>query len=433
MGSQSDYWWLIGLVILGAVVGAISYSGPTPPDGVIPPVVDAGDDIRALAGTDVRLMGTAYDTSGARFGVVWSSPDGYGGQLDPPDALRPVFHVPSICGETTLELMLTATNEHGATASDRLLLYVCETSIGLPEGRRTSEIPSRAGITVIPGIGDEPCEQTCVPINHPPYADAGSDITLREGETTQLTCEGGDPDGDAVSYRWSADAGTFADPTMLHPMYTAPSVGCGAPTCVKVTLTVTDSYGASRSDDMLVTVTNENRAPHADAGGDITLREGETARLTCEGSDPDGDAVSYRWSADAGTFADPTMLHPMYTAPSVDCGAPTCVRVTLTVTDSCGASSSDDMLVTVIDANHPPIAYAGEDFAMSECLPILLSGNAEDPDGDVDSVQWEIVCGGGHLDFPDQLDAIYLAPAVSACCGSDVIPVSYTHLTLPTN
>ena len=172
---------------------------------------------------------------------------------------------------------------------------------------------------------------------------------------------------------------------------------------------------------MIVTVTNENHAPFADAGGDITLREGETTRLTCTGSDPDGDTVSYWWEAEAGTFADPAVLHPMYTAPSVGCGAPACVRLTLTVTDSCGASTSDDMIATVSNVNVAPIVDAGEDFAMSECLPILLPGTAFDPDGDIESVQWEIVCGGGHIDFPNQLDSIYLAPAVTACSGSEVV------------
>ena len=513
MGSQSSYWWLVGIVILGAVVGALSYSGPRPPDGVVPPVVDAGDDTRALVGSDVRLMGTAYDSSGAEFSVVWTSTEGYENLLNSQELLRPVFHVPQICGDSTIEFTLTATNEYGAAASDSVLLYVCETSLGLPEERRTSEIPSQLGITVVPQ-NKESCQQTCVPINHAPYADAGSDITLREGETTRLTCTGSDPDGDAVTYWWDAEAGTLTDPTVLHPMYTAPSVDCGAPACVRLTLTVTDSCGASTSDDMIVTVTNQNHAPHADAGSDITLREGETARLTCTGSDPDGDAVTYWWDAEGGTFADPTVLHPMYTAPSVDCGAPACVRLTLTVADSCGASTSDDMIVTVTNQNHAPyadagsditlregetarltctgidpdgdrvsylwdaeagtfadptvlhpmytapfvdcgapacvrltltvtdscgastsddmmvtvtnenrapIVSAGEDFAMSECLPILLSGTAFDPDGDIESVQWEIVCGGGHIDFPDQLDSIYLAPAVSSCLGSDVV------------
>ena len=420
MGSQSSYWWLVGIVILGAVVGALSYSGPRPPDGVVPPVVDAGDDTRALVGSDVRLMGTAYDSSGAEFSVVWTSTEGYENLLNSQELLRPVFHVPQICGDSTIEFTLTATNEYGAAASDSVLLYVCETSLGLPEERRTSEIPSQLGITVVPQ-NKESCQQTCVPINHAPYADAGSDITLREGETARLTCTGSDPDGDRVSYLWDAEAGTFADPTVLHPMYTAPSVDCGAPACVRLTLTVADSCGASTSDDMIVTVTNQNHAPYADAGSDITLREGETARLTCTGIDPDGDRVSYLWDAEAGTFADPTVLHPMYTAPFVDCGAPACVRLTLTVTDSCGASTSDDMMVTVTNENRAPIVSAGEDFAMSECLPILLSGTAFDPDGDIESVQWEIVCGGGHIDFPDQLDSIYLAPAVSSCLGSDVV------------
>jgi len=413
VGSQSSYWWLVGIVILGAVVGALSYSGPRPPDGVVPPVVDAGDDTRALVGSDVRLMGTAYDSSGAEFSVVWTSTEGYENLLNSQELLRPVFHVPQICGDSTIEFTLTATNEYGAAASDSVLLYVCETSLGLPEERRTSEIPSQLGITVVPQ-NKESCQQTCVPINHAPYADAGSDITLREGETTRLTCTGSDPDGDAVTYWWDAEAGTLTDPTVLHPMYTAPSVDCGAPACVRLTLTVTDSCGASTSDDMIVTVTNQNHAPHADAGSDITLREGETARLTCTGSDPDGDAVTYWWDAEGGTFADPTVLHPMYTAPSVDCGAPACVRLTLTVTDSCGASTSDDMIVTVTNQNHAPYADAGSDITLREGETARLTCTGIDPDGDRVSYLWD--AEAGTFADPTVLHPMYTAPSVD--CGA---------------
>ena len=60
--------------------------------------------------------------------------------------------------------------------------------------------------------------------------------------------------------------------------------------------------------------------------------------LTCEGSDPDGDPVTYLWCIESGkgSFVDPTVLHPTFCAPMTAACDGEDIVVRLTVTDSCG-------------------------------------------------------------------------------------------------
>jgi len=97
-----------------------------------------------------------------------------------------------------------------------------------------------------------------------------------------------------------------------------------------------------------------NRAPVADAGADQTV----TADGTCSAivrldggasSDADGDPLTFTWSGPFGTISG--------AAASVSLPAGTHV-VTLTVRDGRGGSSSDTLVVTVVDATPPVIQSA---------------------------------------------------------------------------
>lgn len=57
-----------------------------------------------------------------------------------------------------------------------------------------------------------------------------------------------DPDGDALTYQWSAPIGAFADPGASRTTFTCPDT----PIQVPLTVTVTDNHGASASDTVIV-------------------------------------------------------------------------------------------------------------------------------------------------------------------------------------
>jgi hypothetical protein len=186
--------------------------------------------------------------------------------------------------------------------------------------------------------------------------------SVNEGGLIQLFGTVCDPDNNVVSYRWTADKGTFDDPTSLNPIYYAPMTNACGGECACITLTAIDSCCARGVDQLLLYINNVNHLPVADAGGDIAVNECSSVRLTCSGYDPDGDALSYYWTASCGrgSFDNPYALHPIYTSPPTDrCGGEEIV-LTLTVTDACGASASDSMIVHVNNATNTPPAVKAD-------------------------------------------------------------------------
>jgi hypothetical protein len=69
--------------------------------------------------------------------------------------------------------------------------------------------------------------------------------------------------------------------------------------------------------------------------------------VAASGSDPDGDALTYQWSAPIGSFADPGASRTMFTCPDV----PSEVPLTVTVRDNHGGSASDTVIVRCIAAS----------------------------------------------------------------------------------
>ncbi|NQT29717.1 MAG: PKD domain-containing protein, partial [Candidatus Saganbacteria bacterium] len=177
-------------------------------------------------------------------------------------------------------------------------------------------------------------------------ATATPDKTLANpGQTADITLDGSqstDPDGNIVSYLWQEGITTVgAGVTPTVPF----AIGTHA-----VTLTVTDDDGASATDDVVITV-NENQPPIADAGENQVAGEGETVVLDGnESYDPDGSVVSYSWTVLSAriTLKDADTATPSFVAPQVD--LETNYEIMLIVGDDIGAiSAADTIIVTVQD------------------------------------------------------------------------------------
>jgi len=88
-------------------------------------------------------------------------------------------------------------------------------------------------------------------VNGPPSADADGPYQANEGASIQLDGTGStDPDGDDLTYLWAPDT-HLDDPTSATPTYQAVD-----DTQDTLTLTVTDPFGLSDSNDTTVTVVN---------------------------------------------------------------------------------------------------------------------------------------------------------------------------------
>ncbi len=83
------------------------------------------------------------------------------------------------------------------------------------------------------------------PQNHPPTVQAQCDpCTVEIGKTSALTANGQDPDGDTLTYRWSAPTGSLAAPSERQTQWTAPQQEGPVP----VTVTVDDGKGGTATD-----------------------------------------------------------------------------------------------------------------------------------------------------------------------------------------
>jgi len=297
-------------------------SCPQPPSSLVLPCPIPTGVKSVDEGTSIKLHGTVDDSDCNVVEVRWHADKG---RFSDPTLLDPIYFAPMTdrCEGEEASITLIARDNCGAEGSDSFMVHVNN-------------------------------------VNHPPLPEAGADMVVDELATISLTCSASDPDGDTLSYRWTVDCGrgTFDDPTLLHPTYTAPTTDRCEGEDIVLRLTVTDACGASASDTMVVHVRNVNAPPIVELGPSFSLNEGALRKLMPVVSDPECEELNYYWIASKGAFDDPYAASPCYTAPFVDPCEGEDVVITLTVTDRCGASSCDSLTVHVNNLNLPPVVKA---------------------------------------------------------------------------
>ena len=186
-------------------------------------------------------------------------------------------------------------------------------------------------------------------VNNSPDADAGADQTVKGGQAVTLSGSGLDPDGDPLTFAWQQVSGPgvlLPDAHRASISFTAPALDSS--TAALFRLTVSDSRGGSGTDDVSITFAPKNRKPTAKAGTAKTVASGETVTLQGEGSDPDGDPISFVWSQVSG----PEVATSSVGRASIRFSAPKSqetVRLTfeLRVVDVYGATGKDQVDVTI--------------------------------------------------------------------------------------
>jgi len=89
----------------------------------------------------------------------------------------------------------------------------------------------------------------------------------------------------------------------------------------------------------------QNRPPTVRARCEpCTVEVGRSSTVTADAQDPDGDVLTYRWSAPAGTFQNPADRQTLWTAPQQEGPVP----VTVTVADGKGGTASDSVTIQVV-------------------------------------------------------------------------------------
>ena len=93
-----------------------------------------------------------------------------------------------------------------------------------------------------------------------------------------------------------------------------------------------------------------NRAPTVKARCEPCVVEiGKTSTVTADAQDPDGDTLTYKWSAPNGTFANPAERQTIFTC-SNSAGS---VPVTVTVNDGKGGTATDTITIQCVEPKRP--------------------------------------------------------------------------------
>ena len=223
--------------------------------------------------------------------------------------------------------------------------------------------------------------------NRAPVADAGPDQTVSTlaGTMASVTLDGSgstDPDGDTLTYTWQ----WVANSTLNQVSGVNPTISLEVGT-YNITLLVSD--GALSDTDVVTITVNEvqNQPPVADAGPDQTVTtSGTTANVTLDGSgsyDPDGAIIQYYWAWTGGSASG--------VSPTVSL-AVGIHSIRLHVYDGIDYSTTDTVVITVLQGNQKPVANAGPDQTVvttGTSANVTLNGSGSyDPDGSITQYLW---------------------------------------------
>ncbi|MBX0312268.1 MAG: PKD domain-containing protein, partial [Sulfurihydrogenibium sp.] len=263
-------------------------------------------------GKQLSLYGYGYDPDGDKITYSWS--DNCGGKFDNPTAQNPIWTAPNTPGNCTI----TLTVSDGTSKSDKTI-----------------------DITVA---------KSFVYFNFS-YA-YPEKYSVKTGKPLRLysSAIAYDSSGNRIpiTYSWTADCGTFDDPTKPDPIWTAPNTPGNCTITLTVSTTDSNNNPISKSKSFNVKVTSNNPPVINTISANPSMVEpGGKVNLYSYVSDPDGDPITYSWTADCGTFDDPAKPNPIWTAPMLDPQKETEKTCIITLTVSDGEASSDKKTVNI--------------------------------------------------------------------------------------
>jgi outer membrane protein OmpA-like peptidoglycan-associated protein len=183
-----------------------------------------------LTGTDGSFLPAGYVSTvrspvNVNLGLTWQSPKG-------------IFAGAGWTWRTTMDSRDDFLSQYTNGAGDKMDLVV---RVGYHPGVRY----------YVPPPPPPPPPAPAAPENRPPTVHARCEpCTVEIGKTSTVTADAQDPDGDQLTYQWSAPTGSLTNPTARQTPWTAPMQEGPVP----VTVTVNDGHGHSATDTVTIQV-----------------------------------------------------------------------------------------------------------------------------------------------------------------------------------
>jgi VCBS repeat-containing protein len=165
------------------------------------------------------------------------------------------------------------------------------------------------------------------------------------------------------------------------------SLGQGQQQVITVPFTVTDDQGATSTKNLVITITGTNDAPVASPAVLAATEGGTPVTGSVTANDPDANAVltfALNGTPPAGLTFNPNGSYsfdpsnPAYV--SLAAGQQLVITVPYTVTDEFGATSTQNLVITITGTNSVPVAIASA-FTVAEDAPVVNGAvTATDPD-----------------------------------------------------
>lgn len=261
------------------------------------------------------------------------------------------------------------------------------------------------------------------------YANSHPQNIVKAGDFVTLSGTGIDPDNDSLTIQWTqvgGEAVQLSSTTVAEPTFTAPDVENGKVKNLSFELSVTDPYGATDKDTIKITVMPRNQPPTADAGTDQSVSKNDEVTLQGNGSDPDGDALTYHWSQIDGPIvelSDVNDQNPSFDTSTMERNSGT-LRFQLTVGDGYGGIARDSVVIKVSAAKTTLITvHAGDDQTVDEGTNVQLNGSCDDKLNRELSYTWTQTLGPfAKLSSTTSTDPTFTAPEIP---NGQIVPTAF--------
>jgi hypothetical protein len=317
-----------------AVAVTLQQVPPPPPYDNEAPVIGSlvASSTTVQTGASLSLTATVNDPNpGDTVTLAWTAS---GGTFSAPTAAASSWTAPASPGVQTLTL--TVTDAQGAAVSISL-------AVNVVSGVSTGNAALNISFNLWPVVS-----KVSASLNR-----------LDAGQSTSVSANASDADGDALSYQWTSSCpGAWTNATSSAASFVPSSVPAGACNNCRLTVTVQDGQGGQTTGslNLCIAVSSTERFPPRVINfyqSATSSAPGQTVSFDVTAMDPQTSALTFAWAANTGSLGTPasgaSTSRVTWTAPS--CVSPGVIPgITATVTNAFNLPATHRFAVTGLPA-----------------------------------------------------------------------------------